>query len=286
MTNTTLPDAFRLASISKTVVATLVLRTVAQKKLDLDVDASQYLDLRELKGRTLRQLLSHTSGLPTYDQAEGFWTTQNRDVTPMQLLEYGRKLPRQPAPSGFRYANTNFVLAALILEKIHGKPFAEQARTLAGELALPSLHPETRQDVVAPSFDKSGNQVGLHFRPSMLFAAGDFVASLGDTTEWTRRWGSGSLIDPALHADWLKPHPTGERRVSYGLGLFLQTHKSLGPVRSHAGNLSGVHTFAAYYVDLQAAVVALGTRDGLDASLAAEQLGLWLKRELGGAPAP
>lgn len=258
----------RLASLTKTVVAMSALRVFAARQLDIDRGVEAWLpDVVEARGRSLRQLLSHTSGLPTYDRAPGFWSAPNPRFSPTELLGFARSLPQRKAPAPFAYANTNYVLVGMLLERIEGKPIAEILHAFLEPLGLASIHPEQPGEPVEPTFDEAGRRTGVHARPSMLYAAGDLVASLSDVVRWTGAWGRGELVPEALESAWLTPTPTREGGdVSYGLGVFLQTRKELGPVRSHAGNLAGLHAYAAYFPALDATVVAIATRDGLDPS--------------------
>ncbi len=258
----------RLASLTKTVVAMAALRVFAARQLDLDRGVEAWLpDVVEARGRSLRQLLSHTSGLPTYDRADGFWSAPNPRFSPDELLGFARSLPHRKAPAPFAYANTNYVIVGMLLERIEGKPIAGILHAFLEPLGLGGIHPEQPGEAVEPTFDEGGHRTGVHARPSMLFAAGDLVAPLADVVRWTRIWGRGELVPKTMEAAWLTPTPTREGGdVSYGLGVFLQTRKELGPVRSHAGNLAGLHAYAAHFPDLEATVVAIATRDGLDPS--------------------
>jgi D-alanyl-D-alanine carboxypeptidase len=262
------PLPLRLASISKTVVAMAALRTFDARHLDIDGSVDTWLpDVTDAHGRSLRSLLSHTSGLPTYDRAAGFWSAPNARFTPEQLLAFDRDLPHRPAPAPFAYANTNYVIVGMLLERLEGKPLAEILHAILEPLGLGNLHPEQPGEPVEPTFDEDGRRTGVRARPSMLFAAGDLVAPLVDVVAWTQVWGRGDVVPKAFSDAWLRPTPTREGGdVSYGLGVFLQSRKGLGAVRSHAGNLAGLHAYAAYFPDLDAAIVAIATRDGLDPS--------------------
>lgn len=262
------PRLLRLASLSKTVVAMAALRVFAARQLDLDRGVDAWLpNVAEARDRSLRQLLSHTSGLPSYDRAPGFWSAPNPRFSPEELLAFGRSLPQRKAPAPFSYANTNYVLVGMLLERLEGKPLPEILHAFLEPLGLGGIHPEEPGEPVEPTFDENGRRTGVRARPSMLYAAGDLVASLADVVHWTRAWGTGQLVPPSLERAWLTPTPTREGSdVAYGLGVFLQARKELGLVRSHAGNLAGLHAYAAYFPDLDAAVVAIATRDGLDPS--------------------
>jgi D-alanyl-D-alanine carboxypeptidase len=265
----------RLASLTKTVVASLVLASVKEGLFTLDSKVETWLsDLPEAKDRTVRMLLSHTSGLQTYDSAPGFWMNPKSEFTPLELLAIGRKLAHRSVhekAAPYRYANTNYVLLALMLEAVKHKPFA----TLVSEMMTPlglGIHQEKPGEVIVPTYNEKGQQTGVPFRASMLFGAGDLVGTLTDVVAWTRIWGSGERLTTELKSAWLTASPTHEAGVGYGLGVFLQTQKGIGTVRSHAGRLAGLNARMAYVEETNTAAVAISTRDDLDASQAASAM--------------
>ncbi len=123
------PDTkFRTASISKPVVAFLAMRLVERGKLSLDAKVSDYLPdyRRDVADRvTVRQLLSHTSGIPDTLVNPGIWEREVRDpFTPRELLERYSKGPPEFEPgTRLKYGTLNYVLLSLVIEKAAGEPF-------------------------------------------------------------------------------------------------------------------------------------------------------------------
>lgn len=266
---------FRMASVAKTFVATLLLRAVAARKLSLDAPLTALLPgLPEARGQTARTLASHTSGLFSYEKDDLFRTWQHEPPaprSPTELLALSRRHPRSGKPGErYHYANTNYVLLGLALEALSRRPLAEQISSeLTGPLGLRSMHAE-RTDIhepLMPSFDAEGRETTWSHHPSWLFGAGDLVTNLEDLVRWTRLWGTGSLVPDGLRGDWLRPVPTQEEGVAYGLGLFqsdLEASGGNGPARTHAGAAAGLHLQAVYFMAKNAAVVAVVNQDGGD----------------------
>lgn len=124
---------FRIASVSKPIMAATVLRLVDQKKVDLDATVERYLpgvlrgtgDGAEIDGReiTVRMLLQQTSGLPEYlDAVE--WKEPFPDFLKVALT-------LKPTPRGsFAYANTNYLVLGMIVTEVTGKDFRQASRDL------------------------------------------------------------------------------------------------------------------------------------------------------------
>lgn len=134
---------FRVGSVTKTFIATMTLRLVAQGKVGLDDPVADQLPEFGLDRRiTTRMLLQHTSGVFNFTgdfDAEGKWVpgivsagkdwVDNRFTTyePQELVRFAlAKGPRFEPGADWRYANTNYVLARLLIERVTGHTFAEE----------------------------------------------------------------------------------------------------------------------------------------------------------------
>lgn len=145
------PDApFRIASISKMMAATVVLRLAEEDMLNLDDPISQYLDsaitdllngpVGEPYGEmiTIRQLLSHTSGVADYysptDEASGpdefadiFVNNPEKVWEPVEAIAFSTNAinPQFEPGEKWNYSNTNFILVGLIVEEVTGMKLGE-----------------------------------------------------------------------------------------------------------------------------------------------------------------
>ncbi|MEU5160820.1 serine hydrolase domain-containing protein [Streptomyces sp. NPDC020875] len=138
-------DRYRIASITKTFVATVLLQLEAEGKLDLDDTVDKWLpgavqghghDGRKI---TVRQLLNHTSGVYDY-LADADYRTKYLSVpgfakhrydyrSPWAAVRYAMKNPPTHQPgAGHTYSNTNYVLAGLIIEKAGGRTYEKELR--------------------------------------------------------------------------------------------------------------------------------------------------------------
>ena len=120
---------FRIASISKTFVATAVMKLVEEGKVQLDEDINQYLKSFQIPNKfgepiTIKHLLTHTAGLDDRNIA----TTVRTEKEVVSLAQYlAQRMPPQIRPAGeaLTYSNYGYALLGLIIEEVSGMLFHE-----------------------------------------------------------------------------------------------------------------------------------------------------------------
>ncbi|QDG54168.1 beta-lactamase family protein [Persicimonas caeni] len=142
----------RIGSVTKTFTATLVLRLVERGLVELDEPAHSYLPRRIMDGLpnarrvTVRQLLNHTSGIPSYTDDLGFGTAflnePDREWTVGELLDFVRGDDPLWAPGAkYEYSNTNFVLLGRLAESVTGRSLQElMTEEIFGPAELATAH--------------------------------------------------------------------------------------------------------------------------------------------------
>ncbi len=122
--------SFQLASTSKPFTAVSILMLQEQGKLNIYDDVRKHIPNFPYRGITIKNLLTHTSGMQDYIHwANSYWST-DRDgyMSNDDLLELmAEKKPKMifTPNTRFKYTNTNYAVLASIVEKVSGKPFAE-----------------------------------------------------------------------------------------------------------------------------------------------------------------
>ncbi|MGX2994030.1 serine hydrolase domain-containing protein [Streptomyces sp. JNUCC 64] len=217
-------DRFRVASITKTFVATVMLQLESEGRLDLDDSVETWLpgtvrghghDGRKI---TVRQLLNHTSGVfdfindPAYARKyldPGFRVNRFKTRTPREAVDAAMANPPTFAPgTDYAYSNTNYVLAALIMEKATGrtyerevrdrviKPLKLRATVMPGNSSL-MPRPNSRayskltEDPTATRIYDVTSQ-----NASQTWAEGDIISSAGDLTRFYSALMKGRLLSP------------------------------------------------------------------------------------------
>ena len=131
-------DRFRVGSLTKPMVAIVILQLADEGRLALDDPLARFLPsiLPDGDRITLRQLLNHTSGIGDYTDDPGFLSAvlanPARVWTPQELIAIGAAMPRLFAPGAadrWDYSNTNYILLGLVAEAAGGQPIATLLRT-------------------------------------------------------------------------------------------------------------------------------------------------------------
>jgi CubicO group peptidase (beta-lactamase class C family) len=118
---------FLIGSVAKTFTATALLKLRERGELNLDDPVTKYLPELSYKNITLRHLLTHTSGLLEYQSEEIIKEIAGKGVNNAELVKvFARLRPKQAFEPGTRweYSNTNYILLALVVEKVSGKSFS------------------------------------------------------------------------------------------------------------------------------------------------------------------
>ena len=122
-------DIFELASVSKQFTAMMIMMCEEKGLLDYDDLIEKYLDI-PYKGITIRNLLTHTSGLPDYQKIMDENWDKSKVAGNLEIIEYLNKYHTQilfPPGEEYKYSNTGYVLLGSIVEKVTGKDFVEMS---------------------------------------------------------------------------------------------------------------------------------------------------------------
>lgn len=118
---------FELASVSKPLTATAILKLWEEGKLSLDQTVDEFIPAFPYPGITVRQLLSHRSGLTNYMYfTDGLWPDKRKGMSNQDVIDlFIAHKPALYANPGVRffYNNTNYVLLASIVEAVAGDTF-------------------------------------------------------------------------------------------------------------------------------------------------------------------
>lgn len=255
---------FEIASITKAVTATTVMRLIEEGRLTLETRLSEILPERARRfpvDPTIRQLLSHTSGLLHYwedgpQDREGnnaflraFLADPNHYWNSGEILSYAQALPIGKVGK-FHYSDSNFVLLGVIIEKLTGKPLAQVYREMIfNPLGMKSTwltYHEPRVGAVPSHRFEGDEDLNNVKRQSADWAGGGLVSTTRDLERFLRGLAQGKIFrHPETLKQMLDTVPTGDADVYYGLGLYLvRLDKNQGVVWGHDGH---GNSFAYYW---------------------------------------
>jgi len=247
---------YRIGSITKSFVATVVLQLVAEDRLALEDTVERWLPgiLPYGDQVTVRQLLNHTGGVPDYiGQPMLLLYTdpqaQFRAWTPRELIALIADLPLNfPPGTAWSYSNAGYVLAGMIVEAATGGTLDQELRRrIFRPLRLRNtVLPVDRPTIPRPYAGGYGLPLGQQqgpllnftvYNPSLAWAAGALVSDLGEVEKFFRALLRGRLLPRSLLAVMTTPFPTG-RGFGYGLGL-LVIETPAGRLLGHDGAVPG-----------------------------------------------
>ncbi|MFF8835886.1 serine hydrolase domain-containing protein [Streptomyces sp. NPDC015130] len=264
----------RMGSNTKTFVAVVVLQLVGEGKIALDASVDTYLPgLVRGKGNdgrriTVRQLLQHTSGLPEYGAHISDDEIAYRYFEPRDLVDIALKNKAEFRPGAkWSYSNTNYVLAGLIVQKVTGRPLAEEIdRRIVQHLGLRHTYFPAPGDRTIREPHPKGYRVmpaGEPLReyteidPSAGWAAGQMISTNSDLNRFFTALLDGGLLRAAQLAQMRTTVPVGDTGAHYGLGLMSRKLSCGGVYWGHGGDIVGYETRGGATDDGHAANVAV-----------------------------
>jgi D-alanyl-D-alanine carboxypeptidase len=294
---------FRIGSITKTFVSTVVLQLVDEGELALDDPAARYLPEYGLDPRiTVRMLLQHTSGLFNYTgepnpdgttdfgiplYGNDFAENRFRTYDPDELVAVAMAKPARFEPgASWSYSNTNYILAGQLVERLTGTSYGTQVRQrILRPLGLrETVVPGTRKDIPGPhahgyyAYRDGGEQRVLdvsRINPTWAGSAGEIISTTRDLDRFITALFGGELLPEDLLAEMREALPIGPAG-GYGLGLeSLDAGPECGGVyEGHTGGMHGYQSFLFSNGDKRLEVsVTLGAIDSDDPEVQ-ERLGL------------
>lgn len=261
------PDArlpYQIASVSKQFTAAALLLLEDDGKLSLDDTVAKYLPGITGGDRiTIRQLLSHTSGLQDYWPQDYSFAAMAAPTTPQAIVDRWARKPLDFAPgTQWQYSNTGYVVAGLIAEKVSGEPLLSflQSRVFK-PLGIRALDQDLAIGHGFPQgygrFALGPVRVATPPAHGWLFAAGELSMSAADLAKWDI-----ARLDRALLPadDWAAQETpvmlADGTNTSYGLGVFAGTRDGRRFVE-HSGEAVGFLSENIVFPNQRAAVVVL-----------------------------
>ncbi|MFI8457737.1 serine hydrolase domain-containing protein [Kitasatospora sp. NPDC085464] len=265
----------RIGSNTKTFTAVVVLQLVGEGKVDLDAPVDTYLpglvrgDGIDGRRITVRQLLQHTSGLPDYEGLIDEASLRDRYFEPRDLLDVALRQKQQFAPGErFGYSSTGYVLAGLIVQRVTGRPLAEEIdRRVVRPLGLrhtyfPAVGDRTIREPHPKGYrkDTAGSLRDFtELDPSAGWAAGQMISTDSDLNRFFSELLAGHLLPPAQLAQMRTTVPVGTTGMASGLGIFRRPLSCGGVYWGHGGDIPGYETRGGVTEDGRAVTIAVTT---------------------------
>jgi CubicO group peptidase (beta-lactamase class C family) len=287
-----------IGSASKQFTATAIQLLVDRGLVTWDAPLSTYFpELPDWADRiTVRQIVTHTSGIPDY--VEGLLNDGvvfEDVVVPQQALDFITTVESLDFAPGemWVYSNSNYLLMGFIVERTSGQPFATfvdreiigpsgmTAQWDVGDSVEPDAHPYVRSSESEP-------WVELDW-PWVQRGEGGLVTTPSDLALWGSQYitptiGSADINDLRFVEAAAVPADLAGIPARYGLGLFELDIEGLGRIVGHSGSWESYVTWFAVATDLDLAMASTCTNETASAAIS-DQTPYDILRIWNGSPA-
>jgi len=259
--------SLHIASSTKPFTAIAVLTLVQQQKLSLSDTITRFFPALPYPSVTVRDLLTHRSGLPNYlyFMEASSWKKDrmatNQDVLDMMIAD---KPPRHAAPNKrFEYCNTNYVLLALLIEKISGLSYPRYMQTTIFDplgMRHTFVYQVRQSDRSTPSYQPNGRLWPLDYL-DLTYGDKNIYSTPQDLLKWDQALYTDQLIDTALLQQAFQGY-SFERPGThhYGLGFRLEFLRNGKKVIYHFGRWHGNNAAFTRLIEEKVAIIILGNR--------------------------
>ena len=275
---------FLIGSITKQFTAAAILQLQEQGKLSVNDPITKHLPSYPADPGdriTIHQLLTHTSGIPSYTDDAELMARRTVEMPVADLVTTFQDRPLEFTPgTEWRYSNSGYVLLGLIVEAASGQSYEQYLQdhffTPLGLTGTGYTHNEPILPLRASGYAlKDGSLVNAaHVAMSLPFSAGAIYATVGDLAAWDRALHGDKVLSAASQQQMFTPV-----QQNYGYGV-LMMERSGHKLIMHDGGIDGFSSHLARYPDDGVTIVVLGNNESVNAS----ELGFALAAIMFGQP--
>jgi CubicO group peptidase (beta-lactamase class C family) len=260
-------SSLHIASTSKTFTGIATLMLVQQKKLSLEDTVGKFFNNWPYPGVTVKTLLNHRSGIPNYlyFMDASYWDQQkmatNQDV--LEVLLRNRPAKHATPDRRFEYSNTNYLLLALIIEKVSGMSFPDFIQTQIFEpLQMKNSFVFQLKDTsrATPSFQPGGSRwVFDHL--DLTYGDKNIYSTPRDLLKWDQILYTFQVIDKELLEAAFSPYSFEKPGThNYGLGWRLELLPNGKKIIYHFGRWHGNNSAFTRLPDEKVTIIILGNK--------------------------
>lgn len=281
-------SVLRIGSVTKQFTAAIVLLLAEDGKLSVDDRLSKFFpDFPRADEVTLRQLLTHTSGVSNFTRTMFTKGEGRPDRTTKEMIDYiaGLKPPYDFDPgTGWNYSNSGYMLLGAIIEQVTGKPFGTVLKErITDPLGLKDTKIDDLSEIVPHrahgyariTKDTPGFANADFLSMSVAAAAGAMRSTAQDMLAWNAALFGGKLLKPdSLKAMTTPAHLKDGRLTSlgrtsqdgpppseYGFGLMMSRAGEPSTI-GHGGSIPGFNSMLENLPDDGVSYVVLSNTDG------------------------
>jgi len=241
---------FRIGSITKQFTASAILKLQEEGKLSINDKLSKYIpDFPRGDEVTLRHLLTHTSGIRSYTDKDGFIKSVTSPIKPDDLINSFKNDPYDFDPGKkWHYDNSGYFLLGRIVEKVSGQSYGDLLqKNFFKPLGMTNTgvyraHLGLPHEALGYSLEGAEFTNAVNWDMSWAGGAGTLYSTVEDLFRWNEGIFNGRVLDAASLKAAFTPVKISENQVGsgsgYGFGWFINRHRGLLEIW-HGGGLNG-----------------------------------------------
>ncbi len=258
---------FEIGSLTKQFTAAGILLLAQEGKLSVDDKISRHLagTPASWKSVTIRNLLTHTSGIKSYTGLDGF--ELRRHLTQEEFIaKIGAELMDFEPGTAWKYCNTGYNLLGYIIQTVSGENYwdfmSERIFRPLGMAATTKRLPPLLIPNRASGYEQSNHVlINRDYDLTDVFSAGAIASTVLDLAKWNAALETGvPLGDRSKEMMWTPMKLSGGKATTYGFGWFIDTldgHKNIG----HSGATSGFSATLQRFPDDKLTIIILTNTD-------------------------
>jgi len=267
--------AMRLGSVTKQFTSAAIMLLQERGKLSTSDLICKYISECPAAWEpiTIRQVLTHTSGIPNYTDAPDFAKKAILPISTSDLLVDYKSKPLDFAPGEkFNYSNSGYHLLGLIVEKASGKSYKDFLQeNIFTPLGLNDTGYDSHENIIkhrAAGYTRKGEGfVNAAYMDMLIpFAAGALYSTTEDLLKWDQALYTDKLLTQKSRDEMFTP---AKGTYAYGWNVGKRgNHRSI----SHGGGIYGFATQIARYPDDRVTVIVLSNVEGASSGMVANNL--------------
>jgi D-alanyl-D-alanine carboxypeptidase len=271
----TITTRYEIGSITKQFTASGIMQLVDAGKVSLTAPVATYLPSAPHASEiTVRQLLSHTSGLPDYLEGKDVVAEAGKPATFDRLIARIAGMPLHFTPgTKYEYSNTNYLLLGRIIEVASGEPYERYIfdrvlsrapganfATIADESKLPEMATGYADGKPSPPLDDS-----------WAWSAGNLVGTVGDMIAWDAALTSGAVVSAQDYATMTSVQTPPGAQLPYGFAFVADRYDD-EPRIWHNGGTFGFNTSDQLYPDQRTRIIVFTNDAGGSANALGQRI--------------
>lgn len=266
---------FLIASVSKLIGSTLVMKLVEEGKLSLDQTLLELLpdfpNPDQAKKITFRHMISHTSGLQEYAEViDSMYVKTGIPPTKSDFYEFfkGRELNFEPG-TNYSYSNSGFLLMGMVVERITGNSLQEKFDRVINQptgLDLKLIKEATNYPNMSDYWEKKDSTFITYPHWTWIKGDGGLTATPVMLAHFPGKWSSGKIISKDSYIEMITPM-TLKSGIKTGYGLGVRNGEFYGEkIIGHTGGNKSTYSIMVYFPEKDLTFVVMMNTDAVGTS--------------------